>query len=84
MDRLLGKCCHIIRVIRKRANDVLPHFSPGRFHASIVMKLVIAQIIMRYDIKLEDEKARTLWSWETFVMPYESTQMILRKRVSAL
>ncbi|PVH92176.1 cytochrome P450 [Periconia macrospinosa] len=55
---------------------------PGRFHASIVMKLVIAQFVMRYDMKLEDENARTFWSWETFIMPYESTRLIPKERVS--
>jgi hypothetical protein len=54
--------------------------SPGRFHASIVMKLVIAHIVLRYEMKLEDERARTLWSWETFTMPYESTRFVLRER----
>jgi cytochrome P450 len=55
---------------------------PGRFHASIVMKLVIASILVRYNVKLEDEKAKTLWSWETFTMPYESTRFILTERLS--
>ncbi|KAF2652995.1 cytochrome P450 [Lophiostoma macrostomum CBS 122681] len=55
---------------------------PGRFHASIVMKLVIAHIVMQYDMRLENEKARTLWSWETFCMPYESTIFVLKERIS--
>ncbi|KAL1594818.1 hypothetical protein SLS59_008631 [Nothophoma quercina] len=55
---------------------------PGRFHASIVMKLVIAHIVMRYRMRLEDEKAKTLWSWETFIMPYESTRFTLEERTS--
>lgn len=46
------------------------------------MKLVIAQLVMQYDLKLEDEKAGTCWSWETFIMPYESTRMVLKERVS--
>ncbi|KAF2867713.1 cytochrome P450 [Massariosphaeria phaeospora] len=53
---------------------------PGRFHASIVMKLIISHIVMRYDLELEDDKARTLWSWETFTMPYESTRFVLKER----
>ncbi|EAT76903.1 hypothetical protein SNOG_15808 [Parastagonospora nodorum SN15] len=55
---------------------------PGRFHASLVMKLVIAHIVMRYNMKLEDDKARTLWKWETFTMPYESTRFVLEERSS--
>jgi len=46
------------------------------------MKLVIAHIVMRYEMRLEDEKARTSWSWETFVMPYESTRFVLKERTS--
>ncbi|KAH5296212.1 hypothetical protein HBI12_213850 [Parastagonospora nodorum] len=55
---------------------------PGRFHASLVMKLVIAHIVMRYNMKLEDDKARTLWKWETFTMPYESARFVLEERSS--
>jgi cytochrome P450 len=55
---------------------------PGRFHASIVMKLVIAHIVMGYDLRLENENERTLWSWETFTMPYESTRFVLKARKS--
>jgi hypothetical protein len=46
------------------------------------MKLVIAHIVMRYNMKLEDDKATTLWSWETFTMPYESTRFVLEERLS--
>jgi hypothetical protein len=62
--------------------DKCTAYSPGRFHASIVMKLVIAHIVMGYDLRLEDENERTLWSWETFTMPYESTRFVLRERKS--
>lgn len=55
---------------------------PGRFHASIVLKLIISHFVMRYDLSLENEKERTLWSWETFTMPYESTRFILKERSS--
>jgi len=53
---------------------------PGRFHASIVIKLVITHLVMQYDISLENEMERRLWSWETFNMPYESTRFILEER----
>lgn len=45
------------------------------------MKLVIAHIVMRYDMKLKDDTAKTLWSWETFTMPYESTMFVLKERL---
>ncbi|KAF2267498.1 cytochrome P450 [Lojkania enalia] len=53
---------------------------PGRFHASIVIKLILVHLIMKFDLRLEDEKARRLWSWETFTMPYESTRFVLKAR----
>jgi hypothetical protein len=46
------------------------------------MKLVISHIVMGYDLRLEDENERTLWSWETFTMPYESTRFVLKARKS--
>jgi hypothetical protein len=82
MVRLLGKSFLSTLVhLRNWANKYFV-YSPGRFHASIVMKLVIAHIVMGYDLKLEDEKERTLWSWETFTMPYESTRFVLKERKS--
>lgn len=53
---------------------------PGRFHAALVIKVVLSQLLMRYDMSLESEKAGRKWSWETFAMPYESTRIVLRER----
>ncbi|TGJ78201.1 hypothetical protein E0Z10_g10558 [Xylaria hypoxylon] len=52
---------------------------PGRFHASLVIKMVLSQLLLKYEMRLEDEKARTRWSWETFTMPYESTRVIFKQ-----
>lgn len=51
--------------------------SPGRLHASLAIKMVLSQLLLKYDLQLKDENARRMWSWETFAMPYESTQIIL-------
>ncbi|KAF2274907.1 cytochrome P450 [Westerdykella ornata] len=53
---------------------------PGRFYASLIMKLIISQILLTYNVSLENEKARTKWYWESFTMPYESTRIVLRER----
>jgi cytochrome P450 len=53
---------------------------PGRFHASLVIKTVISQLLLRYDLGLENEGARRKWTWETFAMPYESTRIVLKER----
>ncbi|KAK6204090.1 hypothetical protein LQW54_008444 [Pestalotiopsis sp. IQ-011] len=55
---------------------------PGRFHASLIIKMILSQLLLKYEFKLEDEKARTRWSWETFTMPYESTRVVFTKRES--
>ncbi|KAI0410100.1 cytochrome P450 [Xylaria palmicola] len=56
---------------------------PGRIHASLVIKLVLSELLLNYDLSLENEKARTRWSWETFTMPYESTRVILKRRADS-
>ncbi|KAL9074039.1 MAG: hypothetical protein Q9157_004529 [Trypethelium eluteriae] len=53
---------------------------PGRFHASLVMKLAIAHIVKHYDFYLQQPNKRHRWFWETYMMPYESTTILLRRR----
>ncbi|KAI9640836.1 hypothetical protein NHQ30_010677 [Ciborinia camelliae] len=53
---------------------------PGRFHASLVMKLVIAHLVSNFDMRLENEKENVRWMWETFTMPYEKTRILMRER----
>lgn len=54
--------------------------SPGRFHAAFVIKIVISQMLLQYDMHLEDENARRSWFWETFALPYESTRIVFKER----
>ncbi|MCJ1330549.1 hypothetical protein MMC10_007234 [Thelotrema lepadinum] len=51
---------------------------PGRFHASLMMKLVLVHLITRYDFQFRDEKAPRQWRWETFTMPFEKTEILVR------
>ncbi|KAJ6021161.1 cytochrome P450 [Penicillium herquei] len=53
---------------------------PGRLHATYVIKLTVASIIARWDIKLEKENMRSHWTYESFSMPYQSTSIILQPR----
>lgn len=55
---------------------------PGRFHAALVIKIVISQLLLSYDLSLENEKSRRKWSWETFTMPCNSTRVVLKERQS--
>ncbi|KAF2789698.1 cytochrome P450 [Melanomma pulvis-pyrius CBS 109.77] len=53
---------------------------PGRFYASLIIKMIISEILTKYDMRLEKEKERTKWYWESFTMPYESTRVVLKDR----
>ncbi|MCJ1248353.1 hypothetical protein MMC30_005570 [Trapelia coarctata] len=53
---------------------------PGRWHAALVLKMALVQLLKEYDFRLENEGARLKWWWETFQMPYESTRVAFRKR----
>lgn len=53
--------------------------SPGRFYASLAMKMVLSGILSEFDIRLENQQARTRWFWETFAMPYESTRVVFKR-----
>ncbi|KAH8696089.1 cytochrome P450 [Talaromyces proteolyticus] len=68
-------------------SDVSEHFPtwgfgslacPGRFHATLVLKIVIARLVSEYDIFLES-KGRVKFMWETFTFPYDSTRVLLKK-----
>ena len=54
--------------------------SPGRWHAALVLKMALVELLQKYDFRLEDEGARVKWWWETFQMPVEGTRVLLRRR----
>ncbi|PWY93005.1 putative cytochrome P450 [Aspergillus sclerotioniger CBS 115572] len=56
---------------------------PGRFHATFVLKLALINLLLRYDIRLDDPKMRSHWMYEAFSMPYESTKVVLTPRGTA-
>ncbi|KAF4628994.1 hypothetical protein G7Y89_g9153 [Cudoniella acicularis] len=53
---------------------------PGRFHASLMIKMVLVHLISGFDFRIEDEKVATQWKWEPFTMPFESTRVQFRRR----
>jgi len=57
--------------------------SPGRWHASLVIKMALVKLIQEYDFRLEDDGKRVKWFWETFQMPYEGTRVLMKKRKKA-
>ena len=42
--------------------------------------MVLVKLIIEYDFRLEDGKAKVKWFWETFQMPFENTRVLFRKR----
>ncbi|KAI9924226.1 hypothetical protein MW887_007176 [Aspergillus wentii] len=76
-------------VNKSKFSEVSEHFPiwgygslacPGRFHASLVMKLIISHLVANYDLSFEDSTARRSWSWETFRMPSNSLRIMLKRR----
>ena len=53
---------------------------PGRFYVSSVVKMVIAHIVMNYDVKLADEKTARTAVWLTNTMPHPSLKIMVRER----
>ncbi|KAG6990988.1 cytochrome P450 [Physcia stellaris] len=53
---------------------------PGRWHASLIIKMVLVKLIQDYDFRLEAGGKRVKWFWETFQMPYEGTRVLMKKR----
>jgi hypothetical protein len=54
--------------------------SPGRYHSSFIMKLIIMDILLKYDIKFADEKASRSMKWGSVNVPRDSTQILFRAR----
>lgn len=53
--------------------------SPGRWHSSLVIKMALVKLIREYDFRLEDDRKRVKWYWETSQMPYESTKVLMKR-----
>ncbi|EED20038.1 cytochrome P450, putative [Talaromyces stipitatus ATCC 10500] len=53
---------------------------PGRHHASLVLKLVVATLLVDYELELDAKRSRRHWMWESFSIPYNSTRLVLRRR----
>ena len=62
--------------------DDVPFFSPGRFYTSAVYKLILAHVLLEYDIKLADEglKKAPTWTWRSDFVPLASSRLLFRRR----
>ncbi|RDB27628.1 Ent-kaurene oxidase [Hypsizygus marmoreus] len=56
------------------------HACPGRFFAANELKLMLAHILMTYDVKLEGEHPKNMW-FVTVCIPNTKGEVLFRKRV---
>jgi cytochrome P450 len=58
------------------------HACPGRYFAACELKLMLAHVIMNYDVKLENEGVRPKDLWlMTSCMPNMNAKVLFRRRV---
>lgn len=46
-----------------------------------MMKLVLGEILSKYDIKFADEGASKTFTWGTSIVPRSGTEILFRRRV---
>ena len=55
-------------------------FSPGRYYASLITKLVLAHFLLNYDFELRDPKRSLSMAWRSTVVPRSDTILLVRDR----
>ncbi len=60
--------------------NLLKYCSPGRYHAALVMKMVVIYLVSEYEFQLEKPGKPWKWWWDNLAMPYEGTRVLVRKR----
>lgn len=67
-----------------KLTDVSPHYHswgiggvvcPGRFYASVAIKLTLAHVLLHYEVELVDERAERASIWRSYVLPAERTKV---------
>ena len=58
------------------------HACPGRFFAAAELKLMLALIVMNYDVKLEGPHPEPVW-FMTSCIPNPKGEVLFRKRAAA-
>lgn len=69
-DRRLVRCPIFTRTGMRR---LMNFESPGRFYASLTLKLILAHILSSYVCELPDERAVRARSWRSSIVPRSST-----------
>ncbi|KAL8980436.1 MAG: hypothetical protein Q9205_004477 [Flavoplaca limonia] len=53
---------------------------PGRFYVAVAAKLILAQFIADYDVRLQDPQAAASLAWSYALAPHPWTKMRIRRR----
>ena len=56
------------------------HTCPGRFYASAAIKLLMAHVLLNYDVKFANEQQKRTFSWRTAIVPVSTVAILFRKR----
>ena len=60
------------------------YYSPGRFFAATELKVMLAHVILNYDVKMANGQGRPAnWVFETMAMPDIKAEVMFRKRREA-
>lgn len=59
------------------ADPIFPQ-SPGRFYGAAMMKVMLSQVIIKYDCELVNKDAPRWWTWRSSMLPKEDTMVIFR------
>lgn len=65
-------------------DDVFTIPSPGRFYASVALKMLVAHVLKEFDFNLLSTKAPRSFSWRSAIIPRSSTVIQMRRRIDAL
>ena len=68
--------------IMQAYHQILGAFSPGRYYASAVMKIMLAQVIRNYNCKLLDTEAKRWFTWRSSMLPKKHIKVIFTRRCS--
>ncbi|MCJ1236865.1 hypothetical protein MMC14_004847 [Varicellaria rhodocarpa] len=56
------------------------HTCPGRFFAAGILKLMVAHVLLTYDVKFADESKSRTFTWRTAIVPKSKTALLVRER----
>ena len=59
---------------------LLTVISPARFYVSMIAKMIMRHLLLRYEFKLVNEQASSTLPWGTNLLPHPMLRMLIRER----